>query len=423
MIFPSRMHRRGRSSALGGALTRCRQAAVLAVVLMGLLLYRAPVVAAAAPVRVVDTDLTYTFSESITFSIQLESEEPIQEVILFYGMVGEPVVRRIYPEMTPGSSLALSHIEALEPGQFAPGTRLRAWWEVMLASEETVSLPQEQFTYVDEAIEWQELHSERVTLHWHGHAESQAKDLLALAEEVIDRLAEEMGVPRPGQVTIWVYNNERDMSRATSMRSESYDARVKTLGMTMEGGTLLLLGSHSDVQRTLAHELCHIVVGLATDNPYIEIPRWLDEGLAMYAEGELPRDNRRALEAAIVHDKLISLRSLTSYTGDPERVNLFYGQAYSVVAFILDEYGDEAMRELLAVFSEGRRQDDALERVLGFGLDGLERRWRVSLGLGPVPTVAPGSSSDSQADLAWECPALGAPVGVAVSSVALAWTR
>jgi len=373
MIFPSRMHRRGRSSALGGALTRCRQAAVLAVVLMGLLLYRAPVVAAAAPVRVVATDLTYTFSESITFSIELESDEPIQEVILFYGMVGEPVTRRIYPEMTPGSSLTLSHIEALEPGQFAPGTRLRAWWEVMLASGETVSLPQEQFTYVDEAIEWQELHSERVTLHWHGHAESQAKDLLALAEEVIDRLAEEMGVPRPGQVTIWVYNNERDMSRATSMRSESYDARVKTLGMTMEGGTLLLLGSHSDVQRTL--------------------------------------------------DKLISLRSLTSYTGDPERVNLFYGQAYSVVAFILDEYGDEAMRELLAVFSEGRRQDDALERVLGFGLDGLERRWRVSLGLGPVPTVAPGSSSDSQADLAWECPALGAPVGVAVSSVALAWTR
>ncbi|MGC9361124.1 MAG: hypothetical protein ACP5G7_12280, partial [Anaerolineae bacterium] len=180
----------------------------------------------------------------------------MEEVILFYGMVGEPVVRKIYPEMAPGSSLKLSHTEELEPGQFAPGTRLRAWWEVVLRSGETVSLPEEQLTYVDQEIEWQQLQGEQVTLHWHGRAESRAEDLLALAEDVIDRLAREMGVPRPGEATIWVYNNERDMSRATSARSESYDARVVTLGMAMGDGTLLLLGSHSDVRETLAHELC-----------------------------------------------------------------------------------------------------------------------------------------------------------------------
>jgi hypothetical protein len=356
--------------------------------------------AAAQPVSVASRDLTYVFSESITFAIELESDDLIGEVILFYGMVGEPVVRRIYPEMTPGNSLKLSHTEELYPGQFAPGTQLRAWWEVVLESDEMVSLAEERFTYVDQNIEWQQAQGERVTLHWHGRAESQAEELLALAEEVIDRLALEMGVPPPGEATIWVYNNERDMSRATSTRSESYDERVVTLGMAMGGGTLLLLGSHSDVRETLAHELCHLVVGLVTDNPYIEIPRWLDEGLAMYAEGELPRSNRRALEDAIARDELISLRSLTSYTGDPEKVNLFYGQSFSVVAFILDEYGEGAMRDLLAVFSEGRRQDDALEQVLGFGLDELEARWRASLGLGPVPTVTPSSFSGWQGEQA-----------------------
>jgi hypothetical protein len=44
--------------------------------------------------------------------------------------------------------------------------------------------------------------------------------------------------------------------------------------------------------------LSHIVVGLATKNPFGDLPRWLDEGLAMYAEGELPARNRRALEQA-----------------------------------------------------------------------------------------------------------------------------
>jgi len=379
-----------------------RRAALLWLLVLGLLLHRPAMVVASEPVRVTGRAVTYAFSESITFEVELESDEPIEEVILFYGVVGEPVVRRIYPEMPSGNALRLSHTEELEAGQFAPGTRLRAWWEVVLVSGETKPLPEEQLLYVDQNIEWQQVEGGRVTLHWHGRAGSQAEELLSLAEDVIDRLAMDMGVPRPGEAMIWVYNNERDMSRATSTRSESYDARVVTLGMAMGDGTLLLLGSHGDVRETLAHELCHVVVGLATDNPYIEIPRWLDEGLAMYAEGELPRSNRTALDAAIARDELISLRSLTSYTGDPEEVNLFYGQAYSVVAFILDEYGDEAMRDLLAVFSEGRRQDDALQEVLGFGLDELEARWRASLGLGPVPTLTPASFAGERGDQAWE---------------------
>ncbi len=364
-----------------------RRAGAVALALLMLLLLGAPPRVVAEPAVRATTQWTHAFSRQLTFRATLESDDPIDEVILFYGVVDKPVVRRIYPEVSGSMPASVAHTEELEPGQFAPGTELRAWYQVVLETGEVVTTPEERLLYVDEALQWEELVSDRVTLYWHGRAQAQAEDLLAAAEEVIDRLAAEMGVPPPDAVAIWVYNNERDMARATSTRSESYDARVTTLGMAMDGGTLLLLGSHRDVRRTLAHELCHVVVGLATDNPYIEIPRWLDEGLAMNAEGELPRDNQRALQTAIARDSLLTLRSMTSYSGDPQLVNLYYGQAYSIVAFMLETYGRETMQELLAVFAEGQRQDVALERVLGFGLDELESRWRVSLGLDPLEPV------------------------------------
>jgi hypothetical protein len=162
--------------------------------------------------------------------------------------------------------------------------------------------------------------------------------------------------------------------------------------------TLLLLGAHRDVLKTAAHELSHIVVGIATDNPYIALPRWLDEGLAMYAEGELRDDNRYALEDAIKADRLLSVRSMTSYSGRASDVDLFYGQAHSIVSFMLDSFGRARLHDLLDAFSEGMRQEDALMRVYGFGLDELDDRWRASLGLEPrrrsgafrAPLPAPG---------------------------------
>ena len=132
-------------------------------------------------------------------------------------------------------------------------------------------------------------------------------------------LQAETGVSMTDRAQIYVYNSQSDMALALSQRSEGYDDRVLTLGVAVDERTLLLLGSHRDVQRTVAHELSHIVVGLATDNPYSSLPSWLDEGLAMYAEGQLPEENVQALDDAIQANDLLSLRSLSSYSGQAER--------------------------------------------------------------------------------------------------------
>jgi len=185
------------------------------------------------------------------------------------------------------------------------------------------------------------------------------------------------------------------MQEALISQGAIFEEQIITLGTVVAPDTVLLLGTHQDVDITIAHELTHVVVHLATDNPYAEIPAWLDEGLAMYNEGKLRSGNAQALEEGIRENRLISVRSLTSATGNPAEVNLFYGEVYSVVDFLLKTYGKEKMSELLKVFKEGALADDALMKVYGFDQDELDAQWRESIGVPPRGEAGEGGTPEA----------------------------
>jgi len=368
--------------------SRIRSIAIaLLVVLAGYL--SAPSVHAETAIQVVTREQSYVFSVSLKFVIEAKCDKPIIEAILFYGLEGSRLVRRIYPRFASGSQVRIEHTEQLESGQFAPGVRIVSWWRLKAEDGSILETEPETFEYADDKQTWRMLSGQQADLFWYGSDETKAKDLLSAAEEAIDRLQKDMGVSLDRRVRIYVYNNERDMRRALASRSAGYDQMVTTLGVSVGENSLLLLGSHRDARLTLAHELSHIVVKLATENPYTDLPRWLDEGLAMYAEGKLPADNQRALDQGIKDDSLLSIRSMTSYSGQASQVDLFYGEAYSIVAFMLKEFGSVKMQELLGVFAEGTLQEEALQRVYSFGLTELDNRWRASLGLGPRQSTSP----------------------------------
>lgn len=370
-----------------------RTAGWLALLLI--LLLWAPSAHAEPAVRIVDAAYTYVFAESLDFDIAVISDQTITDVMLFYGRVGEGLlyrlVRRIYPAFAPGRDPRIAYSEPLERGQYAPGTTFRIWWRFVLADGTVFETEPTLLYYTDSNQQWQQLSGDRVDIYWYGENGDTARRFLTVAEEALARLEAQIGIQGPQRLSVYVYNSAKDMALATSQRGQGYDERVTTLGVAVDEDTLLLLGTHRDAEPTLAHELSHIVVGLATDNPYADLPRWLDEGLAMYAEGALPPDNAAALERAIRRDELLSVRSMSSYTGQADLVDLYYGEAYSIVDYLLQTYGREKMTELLEVFAQGARQEDALLQVYGFGLDELDTRWRASLGLGPrrATSVAP----------------------------------
>ncbi|MEN6479760.1 MAG: peptidase MA family metallohydrolase [Anaerolineales bacterium] len=364
---------------------------LLSLLLALALVWPVPVVRADTHGQLQSNEVSYTFAEAIYFDLEAQATTPPTDVILFYGIDGEPVWRRIYPDGDLGTKIDIAYTEELLPGQFAPGETLRYYWRLEFADGTRLETPVERFVYEDDRFEWRVLSSTTIDLHYYGNAKNQAADLLVVAQEAQERLSTEVGVATDTRLQVYLYNSARDMSAALAQRSTIFDSQVTTLGVAVSDDTLLLLGSDENAPATLAHELSHLIVGLATDNPYAGLPRWLDEGLAMYAEGQLPRNNRLALEQAIKEDSLLTIRSMSSYSGQAEQVDMYYGAVYSVVDYMLQTYGRDKMRALLRVFAQGARQEDALQQVYGLTLDELDAGWRQSLGLKPrsAPTSAP----------------------------------
>jgi hypothetical protein len=343
-------------------------------------------------IRVVRDTCQVQFAQGITFHIELAAQTAIQQVTLYYLQVGEGLTVKVPLRVEPGQR-TFEYTWALEPGDIPVGASLRYYWQIKDEAGNERRTPSTDFSYDDDRFTWKPLVEGTITLFWYGSDLSRAQRLLGYATQALDRLQKDMGITVDQPIRIYVYETKSDMSLALPRQSDAYDDRVLTLGVVVDKGTLLVLGSHPDVEGTMGHEMAHVIVGLVTDNPYAELPRWLDEGLAMVSEGEFPTDNRRALEDAVRRDALISVRSLSGYTGDPEEVDLFYGEVYSLVEFVLKTYGKEKIAQLLSAVREGLYQEEALQQVYGFGLDELDTQWRASLGLGPrspqgAPTVA-----------------------------------
>jgi len=353
------------------------------------------VVLAQEGITVISNTYDSLFAEEISFRLEARSDSEIEKVVLLYTIGGEEVTNRGYPDFTPAKEVAAEYVMDLERGEIAPFSEIDYFWRIEDVAGNRLDTEPVSFLYEDDRFSWESLAQGKVTLYWYDADEAFAQGLMDIALESLARLEEEVGVGPQEPVKLVVYQSKADMLGALVSRGEVFEAAVITLGTVVSRDTVLLHGTHLGVEKTIAHELSHVVVHLATENPYAGIPAWLDEGLAMYNEAELPAANREALERAIRENGLISVRSLTAPTGKPEEINLFYGEVYSVVEFLLKSYGREKMAELLAVFKEGAAYDDALMEVYGFDQDGLDARWRESLGLPSRETVeaTPGATT------------------------------
>lgn len=339
-------------------------------------------------------EYSYEFAQSIDFRLVAEAPKPINRVYLIYTLGQSGILRKQVPEFTPGTLVEAKWKWELGRGALPPGTLIKYYWRLEAGDGTVFKTGIVSFRYEDNRFKWRSLQSDPITLYWYKGTQDSARALLEAATAALKRIQEDIGIEFQGPINIYIYGSGGDMRSVVPPRSQVFDEATVTLGMVLSEDTIVVLGTASDVEKVIAHELSHLVVGKVVESPLAsDLPRWLDEGLAMYAEGELPARNLLALRKALSEDELISVRSLSSYVGDPEKVDLFYAEAYSLIEFLLAEYGKEKMREFLAQFANGATQEEALEGVYGLSIDELDAKWRIYLRKKYSPSPRPSTPS------------------------------
>ena len=345
-------------------------------------------------------DVANNFPDEVVFRISANSAAGnIEKVTLLYQILPDGVLAYGVPQFNPGRLVQVDfHLNAND-GQLylAPGAEILYHWEIEDAAGNVVVTPTTTFVYEDTRYDWVSASDGPVSVHWYGRAD--AESYLRVARDTLDRMSALLGVQAIFPVKVWVYDDNNDMLDALPRRSEGQEIEKRTAGVRVASDTVLMLADGGgDILR---HELTHVVTKVAGEGPYGGLPAWLDEGTAMYAQSEPGEGFTAALDGAADRDRLMSVRSMTSPTGDPDKVTLFYGEAWSLVSFMVKEYGEEKFAQLYAIFKDGSTTDNALQQVYGLDQDGLEDAWRASLGLGPrqratvTPTPAPTAAQPS----------------------------
>jgi hypothetical protein len=116
----------------------------------------------------------------------------------------------------------------------------------------------------------------------------------------------------------------------------------------------------------------------ATQSDFDHVPLWLSEGLATSVEHTfVPDPNAHSLlEAALRERGPISLSALcAAFPHDPASAHLAYAQSASVIDYIRDMYGRQALRDLIAAYADGATCEGGVRRVLGSSLDRTQTLW------------------------------------------------
>jgi len=340
------------------------------------------------PITVTLNEHQVTFRERIIFRLEAESSDDITEAVIFLRTQGSRATRRGHPDFTPARRVELSYEwDMQERDYLPPGVEITYYWKLTDAAGHSLKTEPVSFVYEDDRFSWHTLSSDKLSLYWYRGDEDFGQALFQRAVESLAEMEKTIGVEVEQPIKIYIYGTQQDLLDAMAE-----GAREWTGGVTYDQvGVILIAISPGNLDwglRAVVHELTHAVVGQAMQPPFGGLPTWLNEGLAYHAEGDMEPYDRQLLERAIRENKLISVRALnSSFPTDPNLAALSYAESYSLVDFILTEYGEETMSRLIEVFSRGAHYDDGLREVFGFDADGLEDAWREYIGAPPRLTV------------------------------------
>jgi hypothetical protein len=346
----------------------------------------APPARAQDGINVALSEADYSFGQHITFHLQVTSASSvITEVNLFFRVQGQSDVVAVPLPIEPGQTVALDYAYSLVGQNVAPFASLTYWWEIYDLAGARARSEDKSLYYADNRYQWQFTEDESQNVHWGVYwVEGDivfGRTALNVAIQALDEIQAELNTPVPGDIRIYVYPSEEDLTSALSLSGYDWaggQARPELNAILV--GISNDLSAPGEMERLIPHELSHLLVYQAMGQRLGLVPPWLDEGLASLYELRPDPNRQELVQQALDQDQLFSLETLCApFPTDEEAARLAYAQSASVVSYLRDQYGNQVIQDLLTAYADGASCDVGVTRVLGKNLKGLETAWRAHL--------------------------------------------
>ena len=357
---------------------------LLAVTLAAVLVVFASsgVQAAGGTIQVLEMRQQVNFPDGVGLTLTAESDTDIVEVRVYFRAAGSRKWGYAYADFEPGSLVTATRSIPVSEGTYlAPGVDVEYFYQIRDAHGAVLKTERSIVEYLDDRFHWRRVNIGPLELVYHDIRDDRvANTARALNGDLQRVMALLQHQPRKTFKGV-IYNSYADANAVFPVQSQTTTDHGTFAGYAFpEQG--VFVGQGLD-RRIIVHESTHLLLREALGEKALDVPAWLDEGIATYSE-----PNERIRGRGELYGRTPPLRSMNRVSGTPRTIPFFYYKSVSVVAYLIEEYGEDNFRRMLDELRKGRVIEEALLNVYGFDVDGLDRRW-AGLPVEPAATPAP----------------------------------
>ncbi len=175
---------------------------------------------------------------------------------------------------------------------------------------------------------------------------------------------------------VYIYDTARQYQAQTNEPEWSDGSSIQRLRVIFS-----FSGAKQFLDSAFPHELAHIIFREAVGFDNDSVPVWLDEGVASSQENlDLVRIER-SLRESLANGLLPSLERLQGINPrslkDKIQIDLFYGQALSVVSYLLSKFGEERFGLFCRVLGKRKNLEDSLFQAFHYkNIQELDKSWK-----------------------------------------------
>jgi hypothetical protein len=344
------------------------------------------------PITISSETYTLHFPTSIDFTLTArDSQSTISAARLFIqfkdAVFSQDMEQHNISIARPARVITLHYHEDTRDANFHyPGTPVQYSWTLQDKANNQYTSPASNFTTLDTRFSWRHVAQGLLNVYWYNRPADFGQTLLNRARAAISHSSKKLGGALLHNINVWIYASPEDFHGALAPGSYEWiggeahpDLNEAFISAVDDQDTTLV--------RDLPHELSHLVLHqLVAQGIGDYVPRWFDEGMAVYNQFYHEPEMQFRLNQALARHDLLRLGDITSqFPANGDSAFLAYAQSWNLVSYMFKTFGQAKMAALVRHMNNAQASfDDDLTQALGEDQLHLENSWRLQLNQPPV---------------------------------------
>lgn len=217
---------------------------------------------------------------------------------------------------------------------------------------------------------------------------SWVRKILSRAEVYYEKVARDIGYARYRDFWTWddraiitMYPDRETFIEATGQPEWSRGGAVGHKKLSSSREIISFAQEDAFIEEILPHEISHLIlwdfIGFEKT-----MPMWFEEGVAQLQEAEKAKRAPEVIKRLVLVNEHVPFSVLFNVDireeEDPLKVSIFYLESYTIVKFLIDEYGSQNFGRLCRNLRDGKNFNDALKDAYVLKIKDirdLEKKW------------------------------------------------